>query len=246
MPEGVVGEMYVTGGQLAQSYLGRSALTSTRFVADPYSTTGARMYRTGDLARRVGDDIEYLGRGDAQVQLRGFRIEYGEIEAAMLAAEGVSGAAARVAEIGTRGTQLLGYVVADEDTEIDTVAVRERVVQSVPGYMVPDQIVVVEQLPLTANGKLDRSALPVPDTLDDALDYVAPTSPVEQVLAEVIADVLGIERVSAIDSFFDIGGNSLSATRVAARASDALRADISVRDVFTLSLIHISEPTRPY
>ncbi|MGW5525070.1 non-ribosomal peptide synthase/polyketide synthase, partial [Gordonia sp. NPDC003950] len=232
VPDGVVGEMYVTGGQLAQGYLNRPELTAARFVADPYSTTGARMYRTGDLARRAGFDIEYLGRSDTQVQLRGFRIEFGEIEAAMLAASGVVAAAARLADVGTGGTQLVGYVVADEGVELDTSAVRERAARSVPGYMVPDQITVIGQLPLTANGKLDRAALPVPDALEGALEYVAPTSPVEQVLAEVIADVLGVDRVSTVDSFFDIGGNSLSATRVAARASDMLRADISVRDVF--------------
>ncbi|WP_424310765.1 amino acid adenylation domain-containing protein, partial [Gordonia sp. (in: high G+C Gram-positive bacteria)] len=149
VPEGVPGEMYVSGGQLAHGYLHQSGLTSSRFVADPFGPVGSRLYRTGDLARRVGGDIEYLGRGDAQVQLRGFRIEYGEIEAALLGAAGVSGAAARVVDVPGRGEQLIGYVVVDAGAVVDPQAVRAAAGRSVPGYMVPDQVVVVDGLPLT-------------------------------------------------------------------------------------------------
>ncbi|MGB6247292.1 amino acid adenylation domain-containing protein, partial [Gordonia sp. (in: high G+C Gram-positive bacteria)] len=231
VPAGVVGEMYVTGGQLAQGYLRRPDLTATRFVANPYDPAGSRMYRTGDLARRIDGDIEYLGRGDAQVQLRGFRIEYGEIEAALLAADGVTAAAARVVELGARGQQLIGYVVTDR-ADLDPRQVRAAAAAAVPGYMVPDHVVEVAQLPLTANGKLDRKALPVPDVEHDAGVLVALEGEREHAVAAVFAEVLGAEQVGATDSFFDLGGNSLSATRLAARLSDALDADVSVRTVF--------------
>ncbi|GAB19825.1 putative non-ribosomal peptide synthetase [Gordonia effusa NBRC 100432] len=220
VPEGMIGEMYVAGGQLAQSYLNRAGLSAARFVANPYDRSGARMYRTGDLARRVGGDIEYLGRGDAQVQLRGFRIEFGEIEAALLTSPGVIGAAARVVELAGRGEQLIGYVVTDGAEIPDTQRLRSAVGQIVPGYMVPDQIVIVERLPLTANGKLDRKALPLPDFEQSGAEYVAPESGVEEAIAAVFAEVLGVERVSVVDSFFDLGGNSLSATRVVSGAHD--------------------------
>ncbi|GAC78165.1 non-ribosomal peptide synthase domain TIGR01720/amino acid adenylation domain-containing protein [Gordonia malaquae] len=220
VPDGVVGEMYVTGGQLAQGYLNRPGLSSERFVANPFGPAGSRMYRTGDLARRVGDDIAYLGRGDAQVQLRGYRIEYGEIETAMAAADGVTGAAASVVDMPGRGEQLIGYVVTD--VVVDAAAIRAAVGRAVPAYMVPDAIVAVDDLPLTANGKLDRGALPVPNASDavTSVDYVAPANPVETAIAEVFADLLGVERVSATASFFDVGGNSLSATRVRSRLSE--------------------------
>ncbi|MGB3696826.1 MAG: amino acid adenylation domain-containing protein, partial [Gordonia sp. (in: high G+C Gram-positive bacteria)] len=233
VPAGVPGEMYVSGGQLAHGYLHRSGLTSTRFVADPFGPAGSRLYRTGDLARRVGDDIEYLGRGDAQVQLRGFRIEYGEIEAALLGAAGVSGAAARVVEVPGRGELLIGYVVGDDGDEIDPSSVRSAVGRAVPGYMVPDQVVAVDTLPLTANGKLDRKALPIPESLTGLGEFVAPVGDIEAGIAAVFADVLGLEQVSVVESFFDLGGNSLSATRVVARVGQALDAHVSVRDLFT-------------
>ncbi|MGV9712982.1 amino acid adenylation domain-containing protein, partial [Gordonia sp. NPDC003424] len=231
VPDGVVGEMYVAGGQLAQGYLGRLGLTATRFVADPWGPPGTRMYRTGDLARRVDGDIEYLGRGDAQVQLRGFRIEYGEVEAALLRADDVVAAAARVVDVGGRGEQLIGYVVPAPDADIDGVQVREAVGRFVPGYMVPDQVLSVDTLPLTANGKLDRGRLPLPELGPDAA-CVAPASDDEIAVAAVFADVIGVDHVSVVTSFFDLGGNSLSATRVAARTADVLDVDVSVRDLF--------------
>ncbi|WP_137811337.1 non-ribosomal peptide synthetase, partial [Gordonia sp. GAMMA] len=232
VPEGVVGEMYVTGGQLAQGYLKRAGLSSTRFVASPYGEPGTRMYRTGDLARRVGDDIEYLGRGDAQVQLRGYRIEFGEIEAALLAVPGVSAAAARVVDIPGRGEQLIGYLVRDAQDAVDATEVRRIAGRAVPSYMVPDQIIDVDTLPLTANGKLDRDALPVPDSATVVEEIVAPTGPQETAVAQVFAEVLGVDVIGVTTSFFDLGGNSLSATRLASRVADALGTEVSVRDVF--------------
>ncbi|WP_424326418.1 amino acid adenylation domain-containing protein, partial [Gordonia sp. (in: high G+C Gram-positive bacteria)] len=234
VPDGVVGEMYVAGGQLAQGYLNRPDLSATRFVADPFGAPGSRLYRTGDLGCRRGSDIEYLGRGDAQVQLRGFRIEYGEVEAALLAAPGVVGAAARVVDMAGRGEQLIGYLVTDDGRSIDTAQVRQAAAAVVPGYMVPDQIVTVPRLPLTANGKLDRSALPMPEAHRADGEIVTPVDAVETAIAEVFADVLGLEldQISVVDSFFELGGNSLSATRVVARVSQAVDSDVSVRDLF--------------
>ncbi|MCB1297175.1 MAG: amino acid adenylation domain-containing protein, partial [Gordonia sp.] len=237
VPVDVLGEMYVAGGQLAQGYLGRPDLTGTRFVADPFGEPGSRLYRTGDVARRVaGGDIEYVGRADTQVQLRGFRIEFGEVEAGMLTADGVVGAAARIVG-GPSGDTLVGYVVADTGADVDPVAVQESAGRVVPAYMVPTVVLVVDALPLTANGKLDRDALPEPDfgSVGDA--FVAPVTPGEAALADVFAEVLGLDEVSVTASFFDMGGNSLSAMRLAARAADALGVAVSVRDVFAAPTI---------
>ncbi|WP_344786239.1 amino acid adenylation domain-containing protein, partial [Gordonia caeni] len=230
VPEGVVGEMYVAGAQLAQGYLGQPGLTASRFVADRFGGRGERLYRTGDLARRVGDDIEYLGRADGQVQLRGFRIEYGEVEEALVGVSGVVAAAVRVVGDLDRGDLLIGYVVAEAGVEIDPQQVREQAGVQVPRYMVPDLVMVVDQLPLTANGKLDRAALPAPVFV--AAEFVEPDSEAERVVAAVFAGVLGVDRVSVTESFFDAGGNSLSAMRLVARVGEALDVEVSVRDVF--------------
>ncbi|MBE7194370.1 MAG: amino acid adenylation domain-containing protein, partial [Gordonia polyisoprenivorans] len=232
VPDGVVGEMYVVGGQLAQGYLRRSGLTSTRFVASPFGPVGARMYRTGDLARRVAGDIEYVGRGDAQVQLRGYRIEFGEIEAALLSVPGVGAAAARVVELPGRGEQLVGYVVGEPGSVVEAAQVRAAVARVVPGYMVPDLVVEVAGLPLTANGKLDRGALPLPEAEVSVGEVVAPATADEARVAAVFAEILGVDEVGVTASFFDLGGNSLSATRLAARTADALGVSVSVRDIF--------------
>ncbi|GAB93098.1 non-ribosomal peptide synthetase, partial [Gordonia rhizosphera] len=231
VPPGVVGEMYVTGGQLAQGYLGRPGLSSTRFVANPFDRDGGRMYRTGDLARRVGDDIEYLGRGDAQVQLRGFRIEYGEIEAALLGVDGVSAAAANVVELPGRGEQLIGYVVAEGAGDVDAAHVRDVVTRAVPGYMVPSVIITVGSLPLTANGKLDRRALPMPELEGHGEDYVAPETSTEETLARVVAGVLGVDRISVVESFFALGGDSILAIQLSS-AARAAGLQVSPRDIF--------------
>ncbi|WP_161893845.1 non-ribosomal peptide synthetase [Gordonia spumicola] len=233
VPEGFIGEMYVTGGQLAQSYLRRPGLSAGRFVANPFGPPGSRMYRTGDLARRVGDDIAYLGRGDAQVQLRGYRIEYGEIEAAMLASPGVRSAAATVSSTGAGDDRLVGYVVLDGDAELDAPAVRAAVGRAVPAYMVPDLVVAIDELPLTANGKLDRRALPAPDPGEAPDEFTAPADAREEAVAAVFAEVLGADGVGVTTSFFDLGGNSLSASRLAARTADVLGRAVSVRDVFS-------------
>ncbi|MFD6896359.1 amino acid adenylation domain-containing protein [Rhodococcus sp. NPDC060086] len=230
VPTGVPGEVYVSGDQLSRGYLGRPDLTAVRFVADPFG--GARLYRTGDIARWNSDGIlEYAGRSDSQVQLRGFRIELGEIEAALLQAPGVAHAVALVRDDGL-GERLVGYVVPRAGETVVAAEVRTRVSEFLTGYMVPDIVTVLDALPLTVNGKLDRSALPAPriDAVGD--DYREPVTESERVVAQILAQVLDVEKVGADDSFFDLGGNSLIATRVIARINEALGATLAIRELF--------------
>ncbi|MBU3068124.1 amino acid adenylation domain-containing protein, partial [Nocardia sp. NEAU-G5] len=230
---GVAGEMYVAGGQVTRGYLGRPGLAATRFVANPFGEPGSRMYRTGDLGRWAGRDgaaaLEYAGRGDQQVQLRGFRIELGEIEAALGSCEGVSQAVVVVRADEHAGDRLVGYVVPEDDSELDPAALRRRVAGFLTSYMIPDAIVVLETLPLTPNGKLDRRALPAPEFLGATAVFRAPGTPIEQAVADVFAGLLGAERVGLDDDFFALGGNSLLATRAVARVNEALDANVVVR-----------------
>ncbi|MEU4313183.1 amino acid adenylation domain-containing protein [Nocardia sp. NPDC024068] len=236
-PVGVPGEIYVAGDQLTRGYLDRPGLTATRFVANPFGAPGSRMYRSGDIGRWAGfggrANLEYAGRGDAQVQLRGFRIELGEIEAALLRCPGVGQAVALVRGDGDAGDRLLGYVVpaADQETAPDPARLREQVAEFLTDYMVPDAVLVLDALPLTPNGKLDRAALP-DSAIVSQVPYTAPDGRVETVVAEVFADLLGADRVGADDDFFALGGNSLLATRAVARINEALSADIAVRALF--------------
>ena len=216
VPPGVTGELYVAGAQLAQAYHNRPGLTAGRFVANPFGQPGDRLYRTGDLGRRIGDEIEYLGRGDAQVQLRGFRIELGEVEAALRGAAGVASAAAAVRTSGG-DEHLVGYIVA-EDGDVDLRQIRADAAGRVPAYMVPDLLVVMDALPLTSNGKLDRRGLPEPRY--ESSVHVEPANDLERSLAEAFEEILGVERVSVTDSFFESGGNSLSAVRLLSRLRD--------------------------
>ncbi|MFE1593320.1 amino acid adenylation domain-containing protein [Nocardia sp. NPDC058705] len=233
-PIGVRGEIYVDGDQLARGYLGRQALTATRFVANPYGAPGSRMYRTGDVGRWAEVDgvvdLEYAGRSDQQVQLRGFRIELGEIESALLRCEGVSQAVVLV-RTDDEVDRLLGYVVPEANSVLDPVALRAEVGEFLTGYMVPDALMVLDALPLTPNGKLDRKALPAP-TVVGAGEYRAPVTEAERAVAEVFAGLLGVEQVGLDDDFFTLGGNSLLATRAVSRINEALGADVTVRDLF--------------
>ncbi|MFI2336003.1 amino acid adenylation domain-containing protein [Nocardia rhamnosiphila] len=236
-PVGVPGEIYVSGRQLTRGYPDSPGVTATRFVADPFGAPGSRMYRSGDIGRWAAfggrADLEYAGRGDAQVQLRGFRIELGEIESALLRCPGVGRAVALVRTDEVAGDRLLGYAVpaAEQEVVLDPALLREQVAEFLPEYMVPEALVVVEELPLTPHGKLDRDALPVPAVAGRA-PYTAPAGRVETVVAGVFADLLDVERVGGADDFFALGGNSLTAIRAVARINEALSAELVVRVLF--------------
>ncbi|WP_142254649.1 non-ribosomal peptide synthetase, partial [Mycobacterium colombiense] len=228
VPAGVVGELYVAGGGLAYGYVGRAALTASRFVACPFGDSGARMYRTGDLVCWGADgQLDYLGRADEQVKIRGYRIELGEIRAALAALDGVEQAVVIAREDSPGDKRLIGYITG----AADPADIRARLGQRLPTYMVPAAVVVIDALPLTVNGKLDTRALPAPEyTSGDA--YRAPSTPTEEALAGIYAQVLGLDRVGVDDSFFDLGGDSLSAMRVIAAVNSALDAHLAVRTVF--------------
>ncbi|WP_280440189.1 non-ribosomal peptide synthetase, partial [Nocardia cyriacigeorgica] len=228
---GIAGELYLAGDQLALGYLGRADLTSDRFVANPYGAPGERMYRTGDLVTwtRAGE-LEYLGRTDFQVKLRGLRIELGEIEAALLAQPGIAQSVVVVRADAHSGDQLVGYVVREADAVIDPDAVKAALAATLPGYMIPAALVVLDAFPVNASGKLDRKALPAPKF--EAKAFRAPSTPIEEIVAEVFADLLGVGRVGVDDDFFELGGNSLVATQVVARLSAALDTQVGVRTLF--------------
>ncbi len=234
VPRGCIGELYVGGAGLARGYLNRPELSCTRFVADPFSTTGGRLYRTGDLARyRCDGVVEYVGRIDHQVKIRGFRIELGEIEARLLAQPGVAEAVVLPHE-GPGATQLVGYVVT-QAAPSDPAALRDTLRQalkaSLPEHMVPAHLLFLERLPLTANGKLDRRALPAPDASRLQRDYTAPRSELEQRLAAIWADVLKLGRVGLDDNFFELGGDSIISIQVVSRARQA-GIRLAPRDLF--------------
>ncbi|MFE1599075.1 amino acid adenylation domain-containing protein [Methylobacterium sp. ID0610] len=221
VPVGVTGELYLAGTGLARGYLGGPGQTAARFLPDPYGAPGSRLYRTGDLARWRGDGtVEYLGRADAQVKLRGFRIELGEVEAALLAQETVSGAAAAV-KAGPGGGRLVGYVVAAAGARVDAGALRAELARRLPDYMVPWRIVALDGLPLTANGKLDRSALPDPSGEEDAGVGQRALSATEAVVARIWAEALGLTSIAPDRNVFEAGANSLLALRVLGALSAA-------------------------
>ncbi|SCK46289.1 non-ribosomal peptide synthetase [Streptomyces sp. WMMB 322] len=235
VPAGVTGELYVSGAGVARGYLGRPGLTAERFVADPFGPAGSRMYRTGDLVRWLpGGVLGFVGRADGQVKLRGFRIETEEIAAA-LAGHGGAGQAAVVAREDQPGERrLVAYLVPADGAEADSVdwaAVREHAGRVLPDYMVPTAHVVLERLPLTRNGKLDRAALPAPRREEPAGAGAAPGTERERVLCGLVAELLRLPTAGVTDAFFDLGGDSITAIQLVSRARSAgLR--FSVRDVF--------------
>jgi non-ribosomal peptide synthase protein (TIGR01720 family) len=217
VPQGVVGELYVAGGGVADGYIGRAGLSATRFVACPFGEPGARMYRTGDLMAWGADgELRYMGRSDEQVKIRGYRIELGEIQAAVSELDGVVQAVVIAREDRAGDKRLVGYVTGD----VDTVAARAALGDRLPSYMVPSAIVAIDALPLTVNGKLDTRALPAPE-YQDVDSYRAPSNAVEEILAGIYAQVLGLERVGVDESFFELGGDSILSMQVVARARAA-------------------------
>ncbi|MFF8827904.1 amino acid adenylation domain-containing protein [Streptomyces sp. NPDC015131] len=238
VPVGTEGELYVAGRGLARGYLGRHALTAERFVADPYGEPGTRMYRTGDRVRWGADgNLEFLGRADGQVKIRGHRIEPGEIESAFMACPGIAQAAVLVRDDHRGVKRLVAYLTGESDaTDADVTAARARIADALPDYMVPSAVVVLDgPLPLTPNGKLDRRALPEPRwTAMSGAD--APTTGTERALAALVADVLGLPSVGVHDSFFELGGDSIVAIQLVNRAREAGLA-LTPRDVFRLRTV---------
>ncbi|MBF6464889.1 amino acid adenylation domain-containing protein [Nocardia beijingensis] len=236
VPVGVSGELYLAGAQLARGYFGRADLTADRFVANPFER-GVRMYRTGDLVAWNGNgELEYRGRTDFQVKIRGFRIELGEIEAALLALPEVAQTAVIAKSDPKTGDRLVAYLVpSDTEAGVDVAQVKSALAAGLPSYMVPSAFVVLDALPLNVNGKLDRKALPEPEFEVQA--FRVPSTPIEEIVAAVFAEVLGVERVGADDDFFVLGGNSLVATQVAARVGAALDARVPVRAIFEASTV---------
>jgi acyl-CoA synthetase (AMP-forming)/AMP-acid ligase II len=232
-PVGVVGELYLAGAGVARGYLGRAAETAGRFVADPFGAPGSRMYRTGDLVRwTAGGELEYTGRADQQVKVRGFRIEPGEVEAAILGHPDVAAAVLTVQEEPGLGARLVAHVVARPDRSVGAAEVRAQVARTLPGHLVPAAVVLHAALPLTPNGKLDRAALTGPDFTADRARYRAPRTERERSLCELFEAVLRLPRVGVEDDFFRLGGDSLLATRLVGRIRSALGADLTVRDLF--------------
>ena len=239
VPNGVKGEIYIGGHGLARGYLDQPALTAERFLSDPYSTVpGARLYRTGDQGSRRKDGcVEYFGRLDFQVKIRGFRIELGEIESLLSVCPGVRESVVIVREDVPGDRKLVAYQVAEEGLTVDKL--HDYLKERLPEYMMPSAFVLLEAMPLTPNRKIDRRALPAPSAsrgLDDA-SYVAPRTPIEERLAVIWSEMLGVTRVGVEDNFFELGGHSILATRMAYRSREIFHVDLSLRSLFQFPTI---------
>ncbi len=237
VPVGVMGELYIAGAGVGRGYRGQPQMTGERFLHDPFAADArARMYRTGDLARYLEDgNIEFLGRGDDQVKVRGFRIELGEIEAALAAHAAVKQAVVLAREDQETGEKrLLAYAVLQREKPATAEDLRQHLRAQLPDYMVPSAVILLDKLPLNANGKVDRQALPSVEEAGQAQQraYLAPRTPVEEVVANIWAEVLRLPQVGADDNFFELGGHSLLATQVVSRLRRTLGVDLPLRALF--------------
>ena len=234
VPEGTPGELYLSGQSLAAGYLNRPDLTAERFVPSPFAL-GERMYKTGDVVRWLPDGrLDFLGRADHQVKIRGVRIELGEIESSLLTAPGINHAVV-VTNTSTQGVaQLDAYVVPSERAEISTSELREHLRERLPEIMVPSTFTTLESFPLTPNGKIDRKALPDPGEVDagPSVEYVAPRNETEERIAGIWSRLLGVSQVGVLDQFQDVGGNSLSAVRMMAELQEAFGVSVPLRILF--------------
>ncbi len=239
VPVGVIGEIYIGGTHLARGYHRRPGLTAERFIADPF-TPGGRLYRSGDLARRnVDGDIEFVGRADEQVKIRGFRIELGEVGAAISVDPSVGQAVVVAADLPHLGKSLVGYVTPADGAGRDTVdldRIRARVAAALPEYMTPAAYVVLDEIPITAHGKIDRTALPDPDIVAKT-QYRDPSTVTERRIAALFSELLGHDRVGVDDSFFDLGGHSLVATKLVTAIRSECGVEVGIRDVFELGTV---------
>ncbi|HEX5736602.1 MAG TPA: phosphopantetheine-binding protein, partial [Blastocatellia bacterium] len=240
VPIGVAGELYTSGEGLARCYEGRAEQTAERFVPDPYSgRAGARMYRTGDLCRYRGDgEIDYLGRVDQQVKVRGYRIELGEVEAALVSHPMVKEAVVVVREVREADKKLVAYVVSAGGEEVTASEMRRHLREKLPDYMVPTAFVKLDKLPMTPNGKVDRKALPAYKAESGAgATEGRQASEVEQVVAGIWKEVLGVEEVGIEENFFEVGGHSLLATQVMARVREAFGVEMELRRMFEAATV---------
>ncbi|MEU1950173.1 AMP-binding protein, partial [Streptomyces sp. NPDC020125] len=247
-PPGIPGELYIAGAGVARGYHGRPGATAERYVADPFGPPGSRMYRTGDIVAWTDDgELRFQGRADDQLKVRGFRIEPGEIEAALARHEAVAQAVVALARVGDR-TLLTGYAVPVHGSEVPGAGeLRAFLGGLLPDYMVPSAFVTLDALPLTRNGKVDRRKLPSPDPdAAGTAGYVAPHTDTERTLAEIWGTLLGRERVGAEDNFFHLGGDSILSIQVASRARQAGLA-LTPRELFRhptiASLATVTTPT---
>jgi tyrocidine synthetase-3 len=241
LPVGVVGELYVAGEGVTRGYLNQPALTEQRFISNPFngvesSVGGNKLYRTGDLVRWLDNgELEYCGRIDNQVKIRGFRIELGEIEQCLIAHESIRQTVVIVHETTANDQQLIAYIVANDGVQDDEHLIHQLDAQlraQLPGYMIPSHIVTLSAIPLTANGKVDKQALPEVDKSRTVNSYVAPRSENEKILAEIWQDILEIEAVGVTDNFFELGGHSLSVIRLVVSVNKALGANVKAKDVY--------------
>ena len=249
VPIGVRGEVHIAGAGLARGYVNRADKTAEKFLPDPFNAaSGARMYRSGDIARYLPDgNIEFVGRTDQQVKIRGQRVELGEVESVLTQHPSVRQAVALAREDTPGGDHLVGYLTLNQGKDVETGELRDFVTGKLPGYMVPRFFVVLDDLPVTANGKIDRAALPAPDLLrrGPGSTFVAPRDAVEEVVADIFREVLKVRSISITDNFFELGGHSLLATQVASRVRTTFQVDLPLRGFFlSPSVAALSEAIR--